>query len=341
MSIMEKQVNKLVKEAKQALADVGSVKELDEVRVRFLGKKGQLTALLKNLGTLPTEQRPAAGQSVNRARKVIEDLLADRKQSVMTEERALTVQSQTLDISLPGVRLERGHRHPITQVMDEVLEIFRGLGFSVRRGPEVEKDYYNFEALNIPKDHPARDMQDTFYIEDEVVLRTHTSPVQVRTMESEDPPLRIVSPGRVYRHDYDVSHSPMFHQVEGFMVDEGIAFSDLKGVLAEFIHQFFGREVPVRFRPSFFPFTEPSAEVDMGCVLCRGKGCRVCSDTGWVEILGSGMIHPEVYRYVGYDSEKYSGFAFGIGMERVAMLHFGIDDIRLLFENDVRFLKQF
>ena len=338
---MEKQVNNLIEEAKQASDNASTLKELDEVRVRFLGKKGQVTALLKNLGTLPADERPAAGQSVNKARKAIEDLLSERKGTVESAERDQAVISEALDITLPGVRESNGHRHPVTQVMEHVLDIFRGLGFSVRRGPEVEKDYYNFEALNIPKDHPARDMQDTFYVDDEIVLRTHTSPVQVRTMESEEPPLRVVSPGRVYRHDSDVSHSPMFHQVEGFMVDKGITFSDLKGVLGEFIHQFFGKDVPVRFRPSFFPFTEPSAEVDMGCVICRGKGCRVCSNTGWIEILGSGMIDPEVYKFVGYDSEKYSGFAFGIGMERVTMLHFGIDDIRLLFENDVRFLKQF
>lgn len=338
---MENQINKLLEEAKSALDSAESLKALDEIRVKYLGKKGQVTALLKNLGTLPAEERPAAGQWVNQARKSIETFLSERKGTVEAQERDKALQSEVLDISLPGVRVSSGHRHPVTQVMEDVLDIFRGLGFSVRRGPEVEKDYYNFEALNIPKDHPARDMQDTFYVDDDTVLRTHTSPVQVRTMEAEDPPLRIVSPGRVYRHDYDVSHSPMFHQVEGFMVDEGITFSDLKGVLAEFIHQFFGQDVPVRFRPSFFPFTEPSAEVDMGCVMCRGKGCRVCSNTGWIEILGSGMIDPEVYRFVGYDSEKYSGFAFGIGMERVAMLHFGIDDIRLLFENDVRFLKQF
>ena len=245
------------------------------------------------------------------------------------------------DISLPGVGQVRGTRHPVIRVMNEMLDIFRGMGFTVRQGPEVEKDYYNFEALNIPKDHPARDMQDTFYVDEDIVLRTHTSPVQIRAMEMQDPPLRIVSPGRVYRHDYDVTHSPMFHQVEGFMVDEGVAFSDLKGVLVEFVHQFFGSQVPVRFRPSFFPFTEPSAEMDMGCVMCRGNGCRVCSGTGWLEVLGSGMVHPEVFKSVGYDTEKYSGFAFGIGVERIAMLHYGIDDIRLLFENDVRFLRQF
>ena len=338
---MEKQVEKLLNEAKKALDAVDSLKELDDIRVRFLGKKGEITSLLKSLGSLSPKERPTAGNAVNRARKEIEDLLAERKVVVQGEETERSLKSQVIDISLPGVEQERGTRHPVVRVMGEIIDIFRGMGFSVHQGPEVEKDYYNFEALNIPKDHPARDMQDTFYVEEEIVLRTHTSPVQIRAMEQQDPPLRILSPGRVYRHDYDVTHSPMFHQVEGFMVDEGVAFSDLKGVLVEFIHQFFGSEVPVRFRPSFFPFTEPSAEVDMGCVMCRGKGCRVCSNTGWMEVLGSGMIHPEVFRHVGYDPEKYSGFAFGIGVERMAMLHYGIDDIRLLFENDVRFLRQF
>jgi phenylalanyl-tRNA synthetase alpha chain len=338
---MQEIVDKLLDEAKKATEAAGTIKELDDVRIRYLGKKGEVTLLLKGLGNLTPEERPAAGQAVNQARKEIEGFIAARKTAVQSGERDRHLKRQVVDLSLPGVRQNRGHRHPVTKVMEEVLDIFGGLGFSVRVGPEVEKDYYNFEALNFPKDHPARDMQDTFFIREEVVLRTHTSPVQVRTMESEEPPLRIVSPGKVYRHDYDVSHTPMFHQVEGFMVDEGVAFSDLKGVLEEFVHQFFGREVPVRFRPSFFPFTEPSAEVDMGCVMCRGKGCRVCSDSGWIEILGSGMIHPEVFRYVDYDPEKYSGFAFGMGMERIAMLRYGIDDIRLLFENDMRFLEQF
>jgi len=338
---METKVKQLIEEAGAALDAVSSLKELDDIRVRYLGKKGEVTALLKGLGTLSAQERPAAGQAVNRARKTVEELLEEKKSVMQAVERERSLKSQTVDISLPGVSLDRGARHPVIRVMGDILDIFRGMGFSVRQGPEVEKDYYNFEALNIPRDHPARDMQDTFYVEEEIVLRTHTSPVQIRAMENQDPPLRILSPGRVYRHDYDVTHSPMFHQVEGFMVDEGVAFSDLKGVLAEFIHQFFGSEVPVRFRPSFFPFTEPSAEVDMGCVMCRGKGCRVCSDSGWMEVLGSGMIHPEVFRHVGYDSEKFSGFAFGIGVERIAMLHYGIDDIRLLFENDVRFLKQF
>ena len=338
---MEKQVEKLLKEAKKIVDAIATMKEFDDVRVRYLGKKGEVTSLLKGLGALSSEERPAAGQAVNMARKEIEELLADKKEKIQGKETELNLKRQVADISLPGVDQVRGTRHPVIRVMNEMLDIFRGMGFTVRQGPEVEKDYYNFEALNIPRDHPARDMQDTFYIDEDIVLRTHTSPVQIRAMEMQDPPLRIVSPGRVYRHDYDVTHSPMFHQVEGFMVDEGVAFSDLKGVLVEFVHQFFGSQVPVRFRPSFFPFTEPSAEMDMGCVMCRGKGCRVCSGTGWLEVLGSGMVHPEVFKSVGYDTEKYSGFAFGIGVERIAMLHYGIDDIRLLFENDVRFLRQF
>jgi phenylalanyl-tRNA synthetase alpha chain len=338
---MEKQVEKLLEEARKVVDAVGSMKEFDDIRVRYLGKKGEVTSLLKGLGSLSAQERPAAGQAVNKARKEIEELLAAKKVVIQGKETELSLKNQVADISLPGVDQVRGTRHPVIRTMNEMLDIFRGMGFTVRQGPEVEKDYYNFEALNIPKDHPARDMQDTFYVEEDIVLRTHTSPVQIRAMEMQDPPLRIVSPGRVYRHDYDVTHSPMFHQVEGFMVDEGVAFSDLKGVLVEFIQQFFGSEVPVRFRPSFFPFTEPSAEVDMGCVMCQAKGCRVCSGTGWLEVLGSGMIHPEVFKSVGYDTEKYSGFAFGIGVERIAMLRYGIDDIRLLFENDVRFLKQF
>ncbi len=338
---MKKKVEKLLTQARQSLDEVKDHEGLDAVRVKYLGKKGEITLLLKTLGSIDPEQRPAAGQIVNTGRQELETILADHRSEINRLKAESELSGERVDISLPGVSRKMGSRHPVNRVMDEMLKIFNGMGFSVRRGPEVEMDYYNFEALNIPKDHPARDMQDTFYIEDDVVLRTHTSPVQIRAMESEPPPLRIVSPGKVYRVDYDVTHSPMFHQVEGFLVDVGIRFSDLKGVLTEFVHQFFGKDVPVRFRPSFFPFTEPSAEVDMGCVMCRGKGCRVCSQTGWMEILGSGMIHPEVFRYVGYDSEKYSGFAFGIGVERVAMLHYGIDDIRLFYENDLRFLSQF
>ncbi len=338
---MKQKVSKLLKEALKAVEEASSSRELDEVRVRYLGKKGAITDLLKSLGTLPADERPAAGQAVNAARKDVEGAIKKRKEAISSAEGDRRLLEQRIDITLPGVFTERGSRHPINLVMEEILDIFQGMGFSVRTGPEIESDYYNFEALNIPRNHPARDMQDTFYIDDDTVLRTHTSPVQIRTMESEKPPLRIVSPGKVYRVDYDVTHSPMFHQVEGFLVDERITFGDLKGVLVEFVHQFFGEGTAVRFRPSFFPFTEPSAEVDIGCVMCGGSGCRVCSNTGWLEILGSGMIHPEVFRHVGYDRGQFSGFAFGMGVERVTMLRYRIDDIRLFFENDLRFLKQF
>lgn len=338
---MKKKVNDLLKKAGAEMEGVESSKELESFRVKYLGKKGHFTALLRSLGKLSAEERPAAGQAVNRGREQLTSLLEARKTEIGRIESEKALAEQAVDITLPGVFREMGHRHPVNMVMSEVLDIFRGMGFSARKGSEIENDYYNFEALNIPKDHPARDMQDTFYFDEDKLLRTHTSPVQIRTMETEQPPLRIVSPGKVYRVDYDVSHSPMFHQVEGFLVDEGIAFSDLKGVLIEFLNQFFGEGTPVRFRPSFFPFTEPSAEVDIGCVICSGSGCRVCSDSGWVEILGAGMIHPEVFRFVNYDPEEYSGFAFGIGMERLTMLRYGIDDIRLLFENDLRFLSQF
>ncbi len=338
---MKKKVDKLITDAKTEIEGVESSEELEAIRVKYMGKKGKITALLKSLGELPDEERPAAGEAVNKGRKQLEETLKTSRETVRSSESAQKLRSQSVDITLPAVDHVMGHRHPINRVMEEVLDIFRGMGFSVRTGPEIEKDYYNFEALNIPKDHPARDMQDTFYFGEDTVLRTHTSPVQIRTMETEQPPLRIVSPGKVYRVDYDVTHSPMFHQVEGFIVDDRITFSDLKGVLIEFVNQFFGEGTPVRFRPSFFPFTEPSAEVDIGCVMCSGSGCRVCSDTGWLEILGSGMIHPEVFRFVNYDPEKYSGFAFGVGIERLAMLRYGIDDIRLFFENDLRFLSQF
>ncbi len=338
---MKKKVDKLITDAKTEIEGATSSKELEAIRVKYMGKKGKITALLKSLGELPDEERPAAGEAVNKGRKQMEETLKTSREKVRSTESAQKLRSQSVDITLPAVDHVMGHRHPINRVMEEALDIFRGMGFSVRTGPEIEKDYYNFEALNIPKDHPARDMQDTFYFGEDTVLRTHTSPVQIRTMESEEPPLRIVSPGKVYRVDYDVTHSPMFHQVEGFIVDDRITFSDLKGVLIEFLSQFFGDDTPVRFRPSFFPFTEPSAEVDIGCVICSGSGCRVCSGSGWLEILGSGMIHPEIFRFVGYDPEKHSGFAFGVGIERLAMLRYGIDDIRLFFENDLRFLSQF
>ncbi len=323
---------------REALDRVSSLNELDALRVRFLGRKGELTQCLRGLGSIPPEERPRIGQEANRLKSELEDLFQAKKETFARTGCDRTV---LFDWSLPGRKPFYGHRHPITQTMDRICDIFSGLNFEWAEGPEVELDYYNFEALNIPPDHPARDMQDTFYVSDTVLLRTQTSPLQVRVMEQNPPPLQVIAPGKVYRRDSDVSHSPMFHQVEGFMVGDDISFGDLKGILTYFVHQMFGEDVPLRFRPSFFPFTEPSAEVDIGCVLCRGSGCRLCSQTGWLEILGSGMIDPEVFRMVGYDPERVTGFAFGMGVERIAMLLFGIDDIRLFFENDQRFLHQF
>jgi len=314
---------------------------IEELRIKYLGKKGVLTDELKRLGTLPADERKAYGKSVNDLKVFITERLAERKSSFKGTEMQQRLLAESLDITLPGKFKPYGSKHPVHQTMDQIIEIFSAMGFDVEEGPEMEADYYNFEALNIPPDHPARDMQDTYYISDDVVLRTHTSPVQVRVMEKNDPPLRFIAPGKVYRCDADISHTPMFHQVEGLMVGDDINFGNLKGVLETFIHRFFGPKIPVRFRPSFFPFTEPSAEVDMGCIFCGGKGCRVCKSTGWIEILGSGMVNPRVFEMAGYPSGKYTGFAFGMGVERITMLNFQIDDIRMLFENDVRFLNQF
>ncbi len=325
----------------KALKELESVAErsdIKKVRQRYLGKKGLLTLILKRIGELPKEERQTIGRLANQ----VKGELAKEFQLVIDSLTTKDVEEvSTLDVTLPGRRAPLGHLHPITQITEEICNIFLTLGFRIVEGPEVELDYYNFEALNMPKDHPARDMQDTFYISDNVVLRTHTSPIEVRVMESQRPPVSIISPGKVYRRDSDVSHTPMFHQVEGLLVDKGVSFGDLKGTLTTFVHQMFARDTKLRFRPSFFPFTEPSAEVDIQCVICKGKGCRTCSHTGWLEILGSGMTDPEVYGFVGYDPEVYSGFAFGMGIERVAMLKFGLDDIRLFFENDIRFLGQF
>lgn len=323
---------------KEEWGRVASLKDLEALQVRFLGRKGELTRSLRELGTLSAEERPLAGQEANRLKGVLDELVRQKKEQ-FTQPGDQGVSA--FDWSLPGRRTFRGRRHPISQTMDDICEIFSRLNFETVEGPEVELDYYNFEALNIPRDHPARDMQDTFYISDTLLLRTHTSPIQVRTMERKSPPLRIIAPGKVYRRDSDISHTPMFHQVEGLMVGKDISLGDLKGILTLFIHHMFGEETPLRFRPSFFPFTEPSAEVDMGCVICRGSGCRVCSHTGWLEILGSGMVDPEVYRMVGYNPDEVTGFAFGMGVERIAMLKYGIDDIRMFYENDQRFLNQF
>jgi phenylalanyl-tRNA synthetase alpha chain len=318
-------------------ADEGA---LEDLRVRYLGRRGSLTTILRGLGDLPPEARPVVGQRANAVKAAIEGALEARRLALRAAAR-VGLAADRLDSTLPGRPPMLGGLHPLTATLEDILEIFASLGFAVAEGPEVELDYYNFEALNIPKDHPARDMQDTFYITDEVLLRTHTSPVQVRVMEAQPPPVRVVVPGKVYRRDADVTHSPMFHQVEGLLVDEGVTFADLKGTLTAFVRLFFGEATRLRFRPSFFPFTEPSAEVDISCVICRGAGCRVCSQGGWLEILGAGMVDPEVFRFVGYDSERFTGFAFGMGVERIAMLRYGIDDIRLFFENDLRFLEQF
>lgn len=318
-----------------------TLSELQQLKVKYLGKKGLVTTKLRTLSAISPEIRPVYGKTVNEVKVYIEEEI-DRIESLLkTEEYKRRILSEAIDITLPGKFTPFGREHPITRILSEITAIFVSMGFEIAEGPEVEHDYYNFEALNFPKDHPARDMQDTFFISDDVVLRTHTSPVQVRVMEKRKPPLKIVAPGKVYRCDADVSHTPMFHQVEGFIVDTDIAFSDLKGVLEAFIHSIFSAETPVRFRPSFFPFTEPSAEVDIGCIFCSGKGCRVCKHTGWLEILGAGMINPRVFEMVGYDPEVYTGFAFGMGVERITMLKYSIDDIRLFFENDLRFLKQF
>jgi phenylalanyl-tRNA synthetase alpha chain len=320
---------------------VKTLSDLQPLKVKYLGKKGLVTSKLKTLSSISPELRPVYGKTVNEVKKYVEQELGRLEASLKEEEHRSREISEAIDVSLPGKYIPFGREHPINKVLSEITGIFASMGFETEEGPEVELDYYNFEALNIPKDHPARDMQDTFYISDEVVLRTHTSPVQIRVMEKRTPPVKIIAPGKVYRCDADICHTPMFHQVEGFIVDTDIAFSDLKGILELFIHSFFGSGTPVRFRPSFFPFTEPSAEVDIGCIFCSGKGCRVCKNTGWLEILGAGMINPRVFEFVGYDPDIYSGFAFGMGVERMTMLKYSIDDIRLFFENDLRFLRQF
>ncbi len=325
----------------RALKEIDAVKDptaLEHFRIRYLGKKGALTALMKGMGRVAPELRPEIGKLGNLVKSKLSQRFQEKKEKLNAGAGS---GDREIDVTLPGREPLRGHLHPITQVIGEVCRIFARMGFRVVKGPNVELDYYNFEALNIPKDHPARDMQDTFYVSDTVVLRTHTSPMQVRVMEVCQPPVSIIAPGKVYRRDSDVSHTPMFHQVEGLLVDKGVTFGDLKGTLARFVHQMFGSDTRLRFRPSFFPFTEPSAEVDIRCVMCGGAGCRTCSHTGWLEILGSGMVDPEVYRFVDYDPDLYSGYAFGMGIERIAMLKYGIDDIQLFFKNDMRFLSQF
>ena len=329
------QIHKKALEELEAASDGEAVKDLS---VKYLGRKGLVTQYLRSISNLPQEMRPGAGKKANKIKQRLDTIFANALQQF---ESAPYQKDGRIDVSLPGRRTRRGFLHPITQITHQICDIFVRLGFDVAEGPEIETDYYNFEALNIPKNHPARDMQDTFYISEEIVLRTHTSPTQPRIMEKQQPPVRIISPGKVYRCDSDLTHTPMFHQVEGLFVDEQVSFGDLKGILTTFVHQMFDEETSLRFRPSFFPFTEPSAEVDIRCVMCRGDGCRVCSKTGWIEVLGSGMVHPAVFENVGYDTTRYTGFAFGMGVERIAMLKFGIDDIRKFFENDLRFLRQF
>jgi phenylalanyl-tRNA synthetase alpha chain len=334
-------VKTLKEKAVAEISSVKSVEDLKRVGTTLLGRRGLFSEYLQALKTVNQEQRKTFGQAINELKNWAEARLRELEEDYGKEEQERRERESWVDITMPGNKPVLGKAHPITLTFREMERIFSSLGFEVAEGPNVELDYYNFEALNLPKDHPARDMQDTFYVAPGIVLRTHTSPVQIRVMERQLPPIRIIAPGAVYRHDQDISHTPMFHQVEGLMVDRNVRFSDLKGILTVFVHEMFGENVPLRFRPSYFPFTEPSAEVDMGCVICGGKGCRVCKETGWLEILGSGMVHPEVFRIVGYDPEEVSGFAFGMGVERIAMIKFGIDDIKQFYNNDVRFLTQF
>ena len=335
---MEKSIEQIKEEALKELEAASDTESIKAISVRYLGRKGLVTQFLRNISSLPLEIRPEAGKKTNETKKALEVFF---NKALKQFETASYEASGGIDVSLPGRAVHQGSLHPITQITHQICKIFIRLGFDVAEGPEVETDYYNFEALNIPKNHPARDMQDTFYISKNVVLRTHTSPTQPRIMEKQKPPVRIIAPGKVYRCDSDLTHTPMFHQVEGLLVDENVSFGDLKGILTTFVHQMFDEETSLRFRPSFFPFTEPSAEVDIRCVMCKGKGCRVCSNTGWLEVLGAGMVHPAVFENVGYNTTRYTGFAFGMGVERIAMLKYGIDDIRKYFENDLRFLRQF
>ncbi len=336
------QLEQIRAEAAASIESAASLQELDAVRVKYLGKKGELTAVLKTMGKLSPEERPIVGQMANEVRELIAADLEKRNELLKAAQQEMKLKAETIDVTLPGTKVEIGHKHPLSIVLDEVKEIFLGMGFEVVGGPEVEWDYYNFEALNIPKDHPARDTQDTFYITENMLLRTQTSGVQIRTMENKKPPIRMIAPGRVFRSDaVDATHSPLFHQIEGMAIDEGITMGDLKGTLETFAKKLYGEQTKIRLRPHHFPFTEPSCEIDVSCFKCGGCGCSMCKGEGWIEILGGGMVHPKVLRTGGIDPEKYSGFAFGVGLERIAMFRFGLDDMRLLYENDVRFLDQF
>jgi phenylalanyl-tRNA synthetase alpha chain len=334
-------LNDIADAAKQAISDAIDNAALDNVRVEYLGKKGKITAYLKQLGNVGVEERPVIGKSVNIAKQDVSALIESRSKYLAEQAMNAALAAETIDVSLPGRGEQLGGLHPVTKTLQRIEQYFQQIGFQVSEGPEIEDSTHNFTALNIPEHHPARAMHDTFYFNAETLLRTHTSPVQVRVMEEQAPPLRIIAPGRVYRCDSDLTHTPMFHQVEGLMVDENVSFTDLKGILADFLQAFFEKDLKVRFRPSYFPFTEPSAEADIECVMCNGEGCRVCSHTGWLEVLGCGMVHPKVFEHVNIDSEKYLGLAFGMGVERLAMLRYGVNDLRLFFENDLRFLRQF
>ena len=339
---MKAELEAIAKQALEELKGAQDLKVLDAVRVKYLGKKGELTAILKQMGKLSAEERPVIGQLANQVRADIEQMLEQTKTDLEAKALDIRLAGETLDVTLPGQKKPLGKKHPLTIVLDELKEIVVGMGFEIATGPEVELDYYNFEALNIPKDHPSRDTQDTFYISDNVLLRTQTSPMQIRTMEKKKPPIRIIAPGRVYRSDaVDATHSPLFHQTEGLVVDKGITMADLKGTLGVFVKRLYGDSTVVRFRPHHFPFTEPSAELDVQCFHCHGEGCSLCKGEGWIEILGCGMVHPQVLLNCGIDPEEYSGFAFGLGLERMVMMRYGIDDLRLFYDNDVRFLKQF
>ncbi len=339
---MKTQLEKIRQAAKEALDSFESKEQIEEARIKYLGKKGELTAILKQMGKLSAEERPVIGQLANEIRADIEAKIAAKSEELKKAELAKRLEDEKLDVTMPGTEVSIGHKHPLSIVLDEIKEIFMGMGFDVAEGPEVEYDYYNFEALNIPKDHPARDTQDTFYIDDNIVLRTQTSPVQIRFMEQHKPPFRMIAPGRVFRSDaVDATHSPLFHQIEGLVVDKGVSMADLKGTLEAFAKRLYGEDTKIRLRPHHFPFTEPSCEIDVSCFKCGGKGCPMCKGEGWIEILGGGMVHPKVLKNGGVDPEEYSGFAFGIGLERLVMFRFNIDDMRLLYENDLRFLGQF
>lgn len=338
---MMEDLEDLLAKAEAELRSSQKEEDLVHLRTKYLGRKGLLTALLRNISQVPLDSRAAFGKRSNEIKDILSNKIDFAIERARLSKKDDALAKQKVDVTLPGRRVRYGHLHPVTQVRKETCAIFSRLGFTIAEGPEVELEYYNFEALNIPADHPARDMQATFYIKEGIVLRTHTSPVQVRRMEKMRPPVKIISPGRVYRHDSDVSHTPMFHQIEGLLVDTGITFADLKGILTYFLKEVFGQDTVLRFRPSFFPFTEPSAEVDIGCMLCKGAGCRLCGQSGWIEVLGSGMVDPAVFKFVDYDPEEVSGFAFGLGIDRIALLKYGISDLRLFFENDWRFLEQF